>query len=225
MHGLRLLEARAPRRFGVVADENWRNLRGDLEERDRLDLLIRDAAVLQPVAFSPRVIFALDGLSEDEPFGAEWPGPDPAATTGLLATAASASSDPIATLAQAASAWELSPPKRSPVSLPALGPAARVIASGAGAILSLCAAFLGNPDMDFADQVLLVTDTPAERQLFGLAVVALGKPTKVRLCDSAGLSASGLRALGFAGALIVISDDAQAAARAAILAATPATTP
>jgi hypothetical protein len=77
--GLRALEAREGRgrRLGPAADATWRAFRGDpgeLDDRDRLDLLLRDAAATSPLAFAPRRIFALAGLSDDEPFGHEWPG-------------------------------------------------------------------------------------------------------------------------------------------------------
>jgi hypothetical protein len=61
--GLRLLEAREARgrRFGEAAAATWRALGGELEGRDRLDLLLRDAAVSNPLAFSARGVFDLAG--------------------------------------------------------------------------------------------------------------------------------------------------------------------
>ncbi|HYO54675.1 hypothetical protein [Archangium sp.] len=78
--GLKALDSRAggARRFGPNADARWDLFKGEMKERDRLDLLIRDAAANHPAAFAPRCIFLLDGLAEDEPFGPEWPGPDAA---------------------------------------------------------------------------------------------------------------------------------------------------
>ncbi|MFY0579821.1 hypothetical protein ACN28S_41205 [Cystobacter fuscus] len=63
------------------------------------------------------------------------------------------------------------------------------------------------PELDLADQVLLVTDSPAERQLFGIAVMLLGSSRPVRqLLPSA--SAEQARAEQFprAGRMLV-SDD------------------
>jgi hypothetical protein len=74
---LRALDAKAPvpRRFGAEADARWALFKGDLALGDRLDLLVRDGAATQPTAFAPRVVFALDGLASDEPFGPDWPEP------------------------------------------------------------------------------------------------------------------------------------------------------
>ena len=63
---LRALDARAAqaRIFGPDADAAWGLFKGELHEGERLDLLLRDAAVAHPAAFAPRVVFALEGLSE-----------------------------------------------------------------------------------------------------------------------------------------------------------------
>jgi hypothetical protein len=71
---LRALERSSPtnRRFGPDADATWKGFKGQLTDADRLDLLLREAAVQYPSAFAPRVLFAWDGLTEDEPFGPDW---------------------------------------------------------------------------------------------------------------------------------------------------------
>jgi hypothetical protein len=76
---LKFVEARSPtdRRFGANADARWSSFRGDLETIDRIELMIRDADAEWPAGFGPRVIYGLDGIAEDEPFGARWPSMDP----------------------------------------------------------------------------------------------------------------------------------------------------
>jgi len=72
--GLRALDARerAPRRFGADADTRWASFKGALTEADRIDFLLRDAAVTWGAAFSPAESFGLFGLAPDEPFGPDW---------------------------------------------------------------------------------------------------------------------------------------------------------
>jgi hypothetical protein len=224
--GLRALEAREGRgrRLGPAADATWRAFRGEpgeLEDRDRLDILLRDAAATYPLAFAPRRIFALAGLSDDEPFGHEWPGLPAGLARSLLRDAA----DNVAprpahlVLAEAASAWGFAPSATlSGFAVASLGPASRVAASGAGAVLVLAEHFASRRDLDLGDQVLFVTDRPGERQLFGLAVVLLGSPTAPRVALPDVARGDGARAIGFdrlTGA--VVSEDAAPSAREALL--------
>lgn len=217
--GLKALDARADvaRRFGPNADARWSLFKGEMKERDRLDLLIRDAAANHPAAFAPRRVFLLDGLAEDEPFGPEWPGPDAALSLQLWRDSHTpAPSTPGAVLQAAARAWRLMPQPLAREVLAEIAPATRILTSGAGAVLSLAAYFEGRADLDLADQVLLVTDSPAERQLFGMAVMLLGSNRPVRqLLPSA--SAEQARAQQFprAGRMLV-SDDVPPARRDAV---------
>ena len=75
MLGLLHLEQREGRgrRFGEASQAAWRALGGELDDRDRLTLLLRDGAVTHPLAFGARDVFAIPGLTEDEPFGPDWP--------------------------------------------------------------------------------------------------------------------------------------------------------
>jgi hypothetical protein len=72
--GLRALDARerTPRRFGPDADARWGQFRGALTDSDRLDLLLRDAAVTWGPAFSPVETFGYFGLTRDEALGPDW---------------------------------------------------------------------------------------------------------------------------------------------------------
>ncbi|XXY16175.1 hypothetical protein WME88_48855 [Sorangium sp. So ce216] len=227
--GLRALEAREGRgrRLGPAADATWRAFRGEpgeLDDRDRLDLLLRDAAATYPLAFAPRRIFALAGLADDEPFGHEWPGLPVSLARPLLRDAADnlAPRPARGVLAEVASAWGFTPDAtlagEGGAELAGLGPASRVAASGAGAVLILAEHFASRRDLDLGDQVLFVTDRPGERQLFGLAVALLGSATAPRVALPAVAHPDGARALGFDRlTAAIVSDDADAGARDAAL--------
>lgn len=172
--GLQSLDAneRVAPRFGPEADARWRALHGELEARDRLELLLRDAAKAQPVAFAPRVLFALPGLSSDEPLGKDFRGASEALAAELLraATAKPAPTTLRALLEEAARIWGLAPTPIDEADLLALRPASRVVAAGAGALISIAVSLADRAGFDLADQVVLVSETPSVRQLLGLAV-------------------------------------------------------
>jgi hypothetical protein len=209
--GLRALEVRdaGRRRFGPDANARWQLFRGELGDGDRLDLLLRDAAVTYPAAFAPRTVFAIDGLAEDEPFGPDWPGPEPATVANLLGDPDIGDVGDIRRLLlNAASMWDLEPRLVPEADLAAIGPATRILAAGPGAVVSLAVFFSGRSGMDLADQVILLTDQPGERQLFGLANVLLETTNPVRIlrCDA---SAEELRtAAGRRIDLVVLSAEA-----------------
>jgi hypothetical protein len=179
--GLATLEAREPRprRFGPDADARWRAFRGELGGEHRLDLLVREAAVAHPAGFAPRAIFALPGLANDEPFGPGWTGAPRALATDILGRVqATAALAPLPLLTEVARIWELAP--RMPENAPAVTPTSRLVIAGAGAVLAVARAFVGQPGLDMTDQVTLVADDPGTRQLFGLALAALGSRTPAR---------------------------------------------
>lgn len=172
--GLQALDAseRVAPRFGPEADARWRALHGELEARDRLELLLRDAAKAQPVAFAPRVLFALPGLSSDEPMGKDFRGASEKLADELLraATAKPAPTTLRALLDEAARIWGLGPAPIDEATLLALRPASRVVAAGAGAVIAIAGSLADRAGFDLADQVVLVSETPAVRQLLGLAL-------------------------------------------------------
>lgn len=177
--GLAALEARAgtPRRFGPDADARWNAFRGALQDWHRLDLLVRDAAVAHAAGFAPRVVFALPALADDEPFGPDWPGPAPTIAGDLLRQGAAAThTDLAALLDELARIWHLEPAAVPAAATAGIEPATRLACAGAGAVLAVARAFHGRPELDLADQVILVADDPGTRQLFGLAIAALGSP-------------------------------------------------
>jgi hypothetical protein len=183
--GLRALDAvGSQRRFlGPDADATWSSIVGALRPCDRLDLLIRNAAVASPAAFAPRVIFPLPGLADDEAFGPDWTPPAPLAEK-LLREAAQPLPDSHAraVLAAAAEAWRLKP-KAATARLADLKPASRILAAGAGAILTLAEHFHGRAGFDLGNQVVLIAAAPGERQLLGLAAALLGSSAAPRFLE------------------------------------------
>lgn len=218
--GLAVLEARgaSARRFGPDADARWNAFRGGLQDWHRIDLLVRDAAVRNPAGFAPRVVFDLLGLADDEPCGPEWPGPTPLEAATLLRAAVPSSPrlDLGAALVQAAAAWAINPERSVPAATEGIQPATRLLVAGASAVLALATAFEGRPELDLADQAVLLADDPGTRQLFGLALAFLDTRRPPRLVRTTA-TADDLQALGFTSAdRLVIGDDVPPDARARI---------
>ena len=165
----------------------WKAFKGELRDEDRVDLMIRDAAATQPAAFAPRSIFALEGLASDEPFGPDWVGVEPAFALKLLREAAPDVGTLPKALAAVARAWGLQP-KRSPAPTD-LRPDSKFVISGDAAIISVAEHFDGKKELDLADQATLVTDSPAERQLFGLAIALLESTRPARMLTAAAAAA------------------------------------
>lgn len=216
--GLALLDDRSGggRRFGANADARWQAFRGGLEDWDRIELLVRDAAVAYAAGFAPRVVFDLPALADDEPCGPDWSGPDPTTAAALLRSALEPPKDPRAALARVADVWGKG--TAADVALPEIQPATRMLVAGAGAVIALAGVFLGRPELDLADQAVLVAGDPATRQLFGLAVAFFGsrRPVRIVRFDA---SPDELRALGVARVDVAItSPDLPGEARAQVAA-------
>lgn len=189
--GLRALDGRepTPRRFGRDADSRWRSFSGALTDADRIDFLMRDAAVTWGVAFSPADAFGLFGLAPDEPFGPDWQSLSGSAARRYLDAHGHASSAP-----ELSRLLEVEP---GPVILPTLTPSTRLAVAGGAALVAVAEAFAGRSDLSWSDQVLAVATTPAHRQLAGLLAITTGASARTRLTrpgdDLRGL----LKAAGF----------------------------
>lgn len=171
--GLLTLDARSPRKrlSGEDAGARWAAFAGDMNDWDRLDLCIRDAAVQFPAALAPRVIFALEGLTEDEPFGERWVRPAGPLAHQLLHSPPSAPATLTALLEQVAAVWGLSLSAPPDLPLAELGVTSRVRVAGAGALAAVASRLADIEGTHLIDQITLVSDDPAERQLFGLAAL------------------------------------------------------
>jgi hypothetical protein len=165
--GLRALEARdgRGRRFGADADARWSRFKGKLHDGDRLQMLLRDAASPWPHGFSASRVFQLEGVALDEPFGPTWTTPAPSLGRRLLDDTAPPSLD------TAAAALGI---RREPVPIPPVRAGTRLVVAGGAAILAAARAFQARDDVDWGTQVTVVADSPAHRQLAGLAGVFIG---------------------------------------------------
>ncbi len=212
--GLRLLDAREGRgrRFGDTANAAWKALGGEFEDRDRLDLLLRDGAGHQPLAFSPRLVFQMTWLADDEPFGPEWPQAPAAVAGALLRSERNAVSDTAELLADAAGAWGLPQLGSTPAlsdHVGRVGPASNVLVSGTDAMFAVAQCAEGRRDLDLGEQVLLFACTPAERQFWGLALLALGSRSYARMISASDATAAKVRELGFSKIdVALVSNDA-----------------
>jgi hypothetical protein len=95
----------------------------------------------------------------------------PAWTTGA---ARLAPPDLDALLGEIARIWHLEPAGVSQQATASIEPATRIACAGAGAMIALARAFHGRPELDLANQVTLIADAAGTRQLFDLAIAALG---------------------------------------------------
>lgn len=202
--GLRALDARErmARRFGADAEARWSQFAGALGAGDRIDILLRDAAGTWGAAFSPSECFGFFGLADDEPFGPDWVGLDDHAAKRLLAEL-----DGPATLECVASALGVKP---ETVPVPPTTPSTRLVVAGGTAIVSVAKIFAENRVLSWTDQVVVVADTAAWRQLAGLAAVLLGARGRTALVRPNEGADIALRTSGFAYLdAAVVSPDAE----------------
>lgn len=204
--GLRALDARetTPRRFGADPGARWAQFAGALGAGDRIDILLRDAAGTWGAAFSPSECFGFFGLADDEPFGPDWGGIDDQAAKRLLADL-----EAPATLENVAHALGL---KAVSVPVPAVSPSTKLVVAGGAAITSVAKLFAANKALSWTDQVVVIAEKAAWRQLAGLAAVLLNARGRTALVSPTE-GAEKLRALGFAHLdAAVVSPDAEAGA-------------
>jgi hypothetical protein len=206
--GLCALEVRegSSRRFGPDADMRWAAFRGALSDADRLDLLLRDAAVTWGAAFSPAAAFGLFGLAPDDPFGPDWR-PIAAQTAHRLMEAPQAPPEP----ARIAALFGIAP---QPVQLPALTPSTHLIVAGGAALLAVAQAFQGQGSLSWSHQVLAVAVCPEHRQLAALLAIPAGSTGGTRLVRPGADLRAILTGAGFAQVdSAVVSPDAEPACR------------
>ena len=182
---LQYVETRRPtgRRFGVDADARWTAFRGDLETVDRIELMIRDADAEWPGGFGARVVYALPGVPEDEPFGSQWEGLDPVAAEELWRRlkSAAAPATVTATLHAIATAWGVALAKHP---LEPIASTDHLVVVGASAIAATIEAFAAGTALDWADQVTVIADGPAARQLAAAGTALLNAPRSARVFAS-----------------------------------------
>ena len=173
--GLRFLDDTQDRanRFGPDADARWASFQGHLHAGDRINILCRDAAVTYGPAFAPSIVFDTEGVAPDEAFGPDWECVEDRLARKLWAAAeAQTRHDGQTAIAAAAEALGIT---TTPVdgTIAELDAASKVLVGGMSAIAAVATAFAGDPALRWAEQVTVVADTPAARQLAGLAAVFL----------------------------------------------------
>jgi hypothetical protein len=201
--GLRALDARerTARRFGADAEARWTQFAGALGAGDRLDILLRDAAGTWGAAFSPSECFGFFGLAADEPFGPDWGGIDDRAAKRLIA-------EPDAPASLEHIAYSLG--VKASVPVPQLAPSTKLVVAGGTAVVSVAKVFSENTALSWTDQVVVLADKPAWRQLAGLTAVVLGARGRTVIVRPGADAEGALRAAGFAHLdAAVVSPDAE----------------
>jgi hypothetical protein len=200
--GLRFLEQREGRgrRFGEAAHAAWRSLGGEFEASDRIELLLRDAAAQHPLAFGARGVFEMTWLAEDEPFGSEWPPVRAALAETLLRESKGTGETDVAKLvAVAARHWAFPRPTVTPAltdQVARITPASHFLMAGVSAMLAVITAAATRRDLDLGEQALVLTNGPADRQLWGLALLASSTRSRPRVVSVANASVDAVRGLG-----------------------------
>ncbi len=216
---LAMVETRRPtgRRFGAEAEARWSSFAGHLDARDRIDILVRDADLEWPGALGARRVFGLDGVADDDAFGAGWEGVAPAVASEVLRAHATRSLSDVAGWLEAAFTARRRPRSSVEFERSVALPNARFVAVGASAVAELLLAFEGRTDLDFGQQVAVVADDAFARQLAAAAPVVLASGTPAMLVGSHELHArDGLHDVAFVqklrewkGALLVTSPEGE----------------
>lgn len=207
------------RRFGPEADARWKGFAGHLTPTDRIDILLRDAAVVWGTAFAPASAFRLPGLATDESFGPDWSGVhvDVARKLWKEAEGAELSSWESA-WSRALEAWGTSV-GREQVDLGELTPATRLLVAGPSALDACVREFARREELSWNDQVVVVADAPGQRHLAGIAGLVVRKRAVTRLVAPSAASAAQppaelVRQAGLTSIdRVVVSDDADSTDR------------
>lgn len=202
--GLRVLDSRerSPRRFGPNADTRWASFRGALNDSDRIDFLLHDAAVTWGVGFSPAETFGLFGLAPDDPFGPDWQPVSAAAARSYLNADMNVS--------DAGDLGKLMGVQPAVIQLPAINVSTRLAVAGGAALVAVAQVFARRQDFSWSDQVLAVATQPVHRQLAGLLAVLTGAAARTRLILPGEDLRATLKGAGFAQVdVAVVSPDAE----------------
>lgn len=190
--GLRALDARdrAPRRFGADADTRWASFNGALTEADRIDFLLRDAAVTWGAAFSPAESFGLFGVAPDEPFGPDW--------QPLGSSAARRYLDDKGDAAGLDDLGKLLGIESQKVTVSVVSASTRLAVAGGAALIAVAKAFAADQTLSWSDQVLAIATSPPHRQLASLLAIFTGSPSRTRLTRPGDDLRATIKSAGFA---------------------------
>jgi len=142
--GLAALDAQAPvaRGLGPDADARWNAFCGALDAWGRIDLLVRDAAVMHPAGCAPPGrVRGCRHWRTDEPLGPGWMGVEPAMATDLLrgaiaSLAVDRNTGIVETLPREEESWGPSTAGAAAISFANVGPTAIPNTSHAAAVAS-----------------------------------------------------------------------------------------
>ena len=174
--------AASPKRLGPTADARWRAFADaptTVTEPDRLALLLRDAAVLHPAAYSARAVFALRGVTDDERFGLWSHELAKRETAPLFRAPPQVGPSALALFDAVAERWGASSAALSRNE--SLGPTTRLVLAGVAALRAACERFAQDRALDAGSQWTVVADEPSARHLAGVAAMALGSTRAPRV--------------------------------------------
>ena len=195
------------RLFDADADVAWRTYGSDLPVVVRLDLALRNLAMLYPGAFAPGPLFQLPGWYDDDPWGVGFVRPPRDELEAMFRSRGLApSADDV--LLQVAGHWGCSSPKA--ISAP-LTPTTQLLVAGPTAMLAVAAAIGKDAACDVRSQVVLVSDGACARHLLGIASALRRSSGMPRFLSS---SLAGAES-ALPATVLVISKDASAAENAA----------
>jgi hypothetical protein len=133
----------------------------------RIDLVLKNLAMLYPAAFAPGPVFQLPGWYDDDPWGVGFERP-PRDELEALFRQREAPSDATTAIARAREIWGVASP--APASFAdRLTPSSQLLVAGAKAVAAVAAILNARPNHKVRSQVLLVSDSPAPRHLLGIA--------------------------------------------------------
>lgn len=189
------------------ADAAWRAYDATMPAAIRVDLVLKNLAMLYPAAFAPGPVFELPGWYDDDPWGVGFERP-PRDELEALFRRRESPGDFAAALARVREAWTVRAP--APASFAGrLTPTTQVLVCGASATSAVAEAFSSRDNHEVRTQTLLVSETPASRHLLGIAS-ALGRQQGLpRFLSPSPDAAEEVQRRGLAPAsLLVVSADA-----------------
>lgn len=195
------------------ADTAWRAYGDDLPLVIRIDQVLRNLAMLYPAAFAPGPVFDLPGWYDDAPWGVGFERP-PANELEALWRNKAPPKDAEAAFAGARDAWGLRHLDSALALREPLSPSTQIIVAGSAATITVLTLLAEREAQSPRAQVTLIGETPAPRQLLGIACALKreqGVPRLVRPNDKAD---GGVKDVGLDQAhLLVTSGDATEAER------------
>jgi hypothetical protein len=205
--GIFLDQGSSDRAFDADADVAWRTYGADLPLVIRIDMALRNLAMLYPAAFAPGPLFQLPGWYEDDPWGVGFERP-PRDELEALFRSRSPQNSPGDVLAHAAAIWGAESAGTLSVRWT---PTTQVLVAGPTAMVSVVSALAADAACDVRSQVVLVSDGACARHLLGIASALRRSSGMPRFLASSLSGSEGV----LPATVMVTSKDATVAERAA----------